>query len=1552
MKKGIRKGLSLLMACVMTVTITGGVVSAEGQSRRFSVYGDSGENTITVQSQIQQTGGPLEFSASLGQQIQRDYDQTLTVEVHNPSDYLAEYYLLCENPYQDLYMNFVQNGSEEEKAVILPGETQTVELSIFAQNAQGTDYTITILPVVDGQETASFDLSFTCQAAQGVVEILQTGEPDEDTLAVEYTVSNVGDGLITDLSLSLTGDGMDYIQMNPILENCSLAPGEEQTVTLTPDLTKMKQDGLDSVTVTLTPSGGLAQSQVRTASSSAQATFSLEGRQVETIPAARLMLYQQDNPYYDLELHSDSYQLISTQDGTETDLLSLLADSGEGGSFTAQQAEQLVNEVLDPATGYLDLTTRVSGDYQSGTEQVNFYANISASAAPEGAQPGQISTQVDPLSGAVTTVIYMTGEEYQALAEEIAAEMEAAMGYAPEVSTFAAGYLPEPVTQVVVNTTVDYTVEGAKWVAQDLELQKLSSALHVYEQLNMLNNSVQTGVDIYNNMNVWSNPNATTLQKVQHTGLVILQNLNRHGTVAAYTALGGVAGTLVGIPLSHMIDVVLDDMLRDLEAEIPGFQAVDDFPWGDLFDYCADFFFQGSQCTNAGRTVSNFTLPASQTGSGEEESYPTQMVSSSRMSYGGVYNGYSGNEAEFSNRYGQKVNTDYKLNGETVLQSQEQPLSQVSFADLSEGVENLRPGSNTLERDYDTNAGHFRVTADTQIHTISSGAGEIGYLDSLDSAQEVRRLPDFAVYPENIVVEQSYIRGETGIAGVYVNNMGSVGGWVKVTVRNGTETVYQNDCLYLEAFSSSYLEFPILPSEEMTLSVELENVSVDLPESDSSNNTATAQRTSSLRDRVEPVLQSVETDLNLNRHRTYLVLRVTDYTDVVDVSATVNGELLSFQEGTLSLSEQPDGTLRCYAPLNDYQAGDYPVEITISYYATVDGQRTLLTKTESADLSMEVVYNTLEIAVDRTSINRIDEYHVYTLNDEGQWEIVEDMPLQLSSYNSSSWTYTLQYDNSLEYTTPLHDYLVLFSYEKGVLAAWADELEGQTLSVANGVTYTVSLEENEELTFGYLDALGCYDLPEPVQVKSASGAAVTVLAPPELIQAEVRFYATLDVNGNNPQRFVTMNLSPENGTQLVLSDFYDYYSYQIGTVNNSTYRPRAGITYRLAGEEAERYCSSYSDDFGYYYSRDTGIYQFFFVHEQGEIVQGELGLALGYGSTTAYFNTYLKADLTDYQPEMELNRSSQCAQVTFFTSSGSLADGDITFTRHNIQYLFRTNPIYLPVGSYNISFADYGITQSVEVETTDPITIQIQQPQAQTALLCTAANSGDGLTLSWPTLFEQGSLQWEQEGELSQPVSVLPGETVEVPSGAQSLQLTLTGAAGRAVFQAQAGSGGTLAVSDSFSGSLTAQSSVLAAGQQVGFSLSDLTDENGVSLLEYTAESQDGVFSGTITLQGENGAWEIPVTCNDLSQGVEATLPQDIPDGEYTYSITLQSAAPSFDYDVNGDTAVDVLDVMSLAQYVVAQSPFVSRWDYYADWELNVLDVMQLAQYAVNSPES
>lgn len=205
---------------------------------------------------------------------------------------------------------------------------------------------------------------------------------------------------------------------------------------------------------------------------------------------------------------------------------------------------------------------------------------------------------------------------------------------------------------------------------------------------------------------------------------------------------------------------------------------------------------------------------------------------------------------------------------------------------------------------------------------------------------------------------------------------------------------------------------------------------------------------------------------------------------------------------------------------------------------------------------------------------------------------------------------------------------------------------------------------------------------------------------------------------------------------------------------------------------------------------------------------------------------------------------------------------------------------------------------------------------------------------------------------MGQPVSVLPGETVEVPSGAQSLQLTLTGAAGRAVFQAQAGSGGELAISDSFSGSLAAQSSVLAAGQQVGFSLSDLTDENGVSLLEYTAESQDGVFSGTITLQGENGAWEIPVTCNDLSQGVEATLPQDIPDGEYTYSITLQSAAPSFDYDVNGDTAVDVLDVMSLAQYVVAQSPFVSRWDYYADWELNVLDVMQLAQYAVNSPES
>ena len=51
--------------------------------------------------------------------------------------------------------------------------------------------------------------------------------------------------------------------------------------------------------------------------------------------------------------------------------------------------------------------------------------------------------------------------------------------------------------------------------------------------------------------------------------------------------------------------------------------------------------------------------------------------------------------------------------------------------------------------------------------------------------------------------------------------------------------------------------------------------------------------------------------------------------------------------------------------------------------------------------------------------------------------------------------------------------------------------------------------------------------------------------------------------------------------------------------------------------------------------------------------------------------------------------------------------------------------------------------------------------------------------------------------------------------------------------------------------------------------------------------------------------------------------------------------------DLNQDGAVNVLDVMVLAQYVVGQSVDITPEDYNNDGEIDLLDVMALAQMAI-----
>ena len=1578
MKKGMQKAISLFLAGLMTFTAAGSIVSAQGNSESWVIYGDSGENTITIRNQIQAQGGPLEFSADPNQHIQRDYAQTLTVQVHNPSVYLAEYYLCCENPYEDLYMNFVENGSESSKAVIRPGETHTVDLSVFAQNARGTDYTITIYAVVDGQEAASFELPFTCQPAEGGISIQQTGEPDPATLATEYTVTNTGSSNITDLTLLLDGEDAGYITMNPLVENYEIAPGESVSVTLTPDLLAMEQNGLETLTAALTAEGGIAsvqtQSLTRSLSTGAGVSFDLANREVNTISALRLQLYQEGNPFYQLELEEDSYAVYSDASGETVDLLQLSRQYPEGEELTTAQAQELMDALVDPQTGQLDFTVQCTASNAPNGEEIQLANRLFTQPADEGMAIGEIQVEWMEDTGTVSFSTCVSAEDYVTFINDLISQAEASVGGFSARTRSSVRSIDLDSLNYNIEVCYDIDITASEQLLSYLGTmdgyRNLGVAMDKIGAISTAGNVIETGMDLYKGYQVLSHPQATPLQKTAYAGLLIIKNLNTYGGVQAFGAVfgsifGGPAGTCAGIILGSAASVYFGEYVEQLmeayEKDIMDFSETESLDWPGFYTLLQGLSAKGHQCTNAGMTITRFSLPSRSTGeeglSGSLE--VGSMVMSNRLySSRSPYFYETGYEGEQTNKVSQKVNSTYSINGETIGLEAENSLAQIAITNLDQGIPYLQEGNNTIIRDYDTDPGAYYINTDSRITMLTSDNWEIGYLnEDLDSLQDVRLLPDLAVYPENIVVNNTYVQGEMSTAGVYVYNLGAAPGWAKVTVQHGDQLLYQNQCLYLDAFSQKYLEFEVEGSQDWQLTVTLENLTDGVEESDLTNNTATAARTATLRVRQEPMLQSVESELNLNQHRTYLVLDVADYADLVEISATVNGETFTSQDGTLSVSERPEGVLQCHALLDGYLAGDYPVEITISYYATVDGQRTLLTKTETRTLSMEVVYNTIQVVVDKTGINRIDDYMVYTLSEEGQWELSDDLDLGLYSYNSTTWTYALQYDNSLEYTTPLHDFLVVFSYEKGLLAAWADELDGQTLSSVNGTSYPITLTENEELSFGYLYTLGGYDLPERVRIKSGTGNTVTVLAPPEIQEAVVQFYATLDVDGSYPNRYVTMTLSPETAKKLALADYYDYYSYQIGTVNNSTYRPRAGITYRLEGDTSDRYCSSYSDDYGSYYNGDTGIYKFFFVHDAGELVQGELGLCLGYGGTYSYFNTYLETDLMNYQPEMVLNRSDQCAQVNFRTSSGGYVNGDITFVKHNIEYLFRSNPIYLPVGSYDITFEDYGITQTVEIEDETTLTIQLQESAATASLLRSSPNAVTGLEMTWSSLFDQGRIQFFENGIWSEQTVISSGDTVEASADLEALRLTLSGTDGQAVLEGQPsltqGTITNLDLSGSFYGRVVSQTETAASGESIVLHLSGLVNAQGFEFMEYTAFTDGGALMGTVTLTGETGTWEVDVTTDGWNGGIEIQLPTDLPDGEYTYSIALGvGAVPdtvTLEYDIDQDGDVNVLDVMSLARYVASSGAYVPEWDFSGDGSaLNVLDVMSLAQYVVN----
>jgi len=136
-------------------------------------------------------------------EINRDYNQTAQVLVTNKGNKTREVQVEIQHSYQDLVVNFTGSGSIDEKITLLPGESRSIELAIYAQDAEliGQDYVLNaVLTSTDGADTITDFATIKVRvlfAANYTITKVSTDALNIST----YRVTNLGQP-ITDLYIN------------------------------------------------------------------------------------------------------------------------------------------------------------------------------------------------------------------------------------------------------------------------------------------------------------------------------------------------------------------------------------------------------------------------------------------------------------------------------------------------------------------------------------------------------------------------------------------------------------------------------------------------------------------------------------------------------------------------------------------------------------------------------------------------------------------------------------------------------------------------------------------------------------------------------------------------------------------------------------------------------------------------------------------------------------------------------------------------------------------------------------------------------------------------------------------------------------------------------------------------------------------------------------------------------------------------------------------------------------------------------------------------------
>lgn len=1436
--------LAMLLALVPTAAF-----AADG-TKAISIAATGGEKTITVEAQDapetgggQTTGKVLKLSAQVETPLARDYDQKIDVQVENLSDQPVEYYLEVDNDNEDLYMNFVKSGSVDAPLTIQPGATQTVELSVFAQNARKTYYTVDVTGVVSGGERVQMALSFPCAAAEGVVSFTK-GSVDPNTLTTMYTVKNSGTTDISDLTLVLSGDAAEYVRISPSVENYELDQRESLTVKLVPDLSKMNASNQDLITGTLTAIGG--------ASGGTAVSFDTEGKEITVTTIGELALIQNENPYQDLEIVEDT---VNGELGS-TSLRSVAETYLEDG--TGVNTEEEVEEVYDlmfdddnmlSMSFASNMTYLPQDSQQENRATMPMSLSITAQSANSGTEEAEGALSYDETTGEYTysAVMVMSGEEYEAMIAgfkaSVAEEFDLPQSTAAPLRAAKARSSQDDIALKYIWKFTDHAVDG--------------TPLHVgFDVMD----AIDTGEDSIKTVSVIANPNYSTGEKTTYAALNGAKLYMRYWGGKALTGTLGASldgpGIILGLMASALIDYGLEELTKYYESNVLGF--------GGAIYY--DIY--GRQCTNAGKVTSNFYLP-------DIDTTDVGMYETGRMYDGSPYGGNAGyaDEQFGGNQYihNRSVNYDYYINGTKVGSTQNNGLTSVSMVDLSQGAAQLKPGKNTIVRDYDTNAGHYSVIADTEITILYPSDTPISYIGSPETLEEVRLMPDFAVYWENILPKYAAILREENEVTVNLYNRGSMGGWADVTVTDGKTVLYSDENLYLGAFSEKQVTFKWEPvAEESQLTVKLENKTVGVDERKSDNNTAS--RTIQARSRQVPVIGEIVPETVVQDETMHITANLSQVADLASVSIKVDDT--TYQGNQISLAAIGDASAQAALAVRDLAVGSHSIDVSVGYYTGVE---TTATVQKSQTLTVTAP-GTVNFSVAST----VTEPSFLVLEMTDQWETINTKIIADGS------SYTLTKTASMA-ENPQAFYLLTYSVGGFILTPISSLNEETPLSLANGKAVTVGTDGNDSIALGnvYLDA---------IDGRSINGRPRMTL---DQNQLKVQGAESLDLMVNfkvddfSSSATVRQDLSGE-ASAIDLSAYYRLYELTLADAPDNLFYVDAPLTVKKAN-------TTYTLDGDTAYDSATKTLDIFV---DGSYSLGRLEGAETVKAALACEDTLYTVDLTNYSGPIQLTRDNYCA-LTFTCATGELEDLRADIHVGNGEVRLYGNPLYIPQASYPML-----VSYTVDGESLWHVVTANATAQVVSVPLPGVAENAAQLKVNWPSWMGSDltlSYQIKKNGQSWNAYTpVEQGAPVTIAAGEQRLSFDLTqvGENGRSLYYVtvtkemtlEAGKISEVTLDGAFSG--TAQigwntNTVYAPGDSCTMYFEDLLDENGNSLDYYSSSDYSAALRGVITFTAENGT-QYNVEVDQSWFGADSlgfALPEDMASGVYTYTLLLTNAA-------------------------------------------------------------